>query len=607
VTPLARFLRYARPYLGLFFAAALAGMVKFILPSTMALALKFLTDRLVESSGGPRTDDVIVRSIERYLVFVSNLLGPDWSGSWGQFVILMLTLIVVYALWGISYYFRSYWAQLAGHRVILDLRIDLYQHINRLSHTFFQERQSGGIVSRLMADVALAQNFLGSAMTNIWMDLVTCVFYVYVLYSMDLWLATASLVVFPFYVVSMKTFGEQSKETSKASQAALEEFSGDVQERVAGYHLVKSFSAEKREARSFFSRSRTLHQLFMRNVHITSLSNAVVNWLTQMATLGIIWYGGHRLMKGEISVGTVVAFILLLRELYFPINRISEMNTVLHTSLAAIDRIFEVFDARADVVDPPHGKRLEKIEGRVTFEKVTFGYDGARPVIKELDLDIRPGEMLAVVGPSGAGKSTLVQLVPRFFDPTSGRVLLDGIDLREIQLRSLRSAIGMVAQDTVLFSGSARDNLAYGKPNASQEEIERAARAAHAHEFLSALPEGYGTLLGERGAKLSGGQQQRLALARVFLIDPRILILDEATSALDSVSEALIQESLANLLKGRTSIVIAHRLSTVLKADRIAVMNEGQIVEIGPHPELLHRGGLYAELYQSQFKDHAPA
>jgi subfamily B ATP-binding cassette protein MsbA len=305
-------------------------------------------------------------------------------------------------------------------------------------------------------------------------------------------------------------------------------------------------------------------------------------------------------MTGQTSVGTVVAFILLVRELYFPINRISEMNTVLHNSLAAIDRIFEVFDIAPSVADAPGAKPVKNVRGRVSFEHVSFGYQADQSVLRDVDVDIRPGEMVALVGPSGAGKSSFVQLVPRFYDPSEGRVLLDGVDLRSLRVRELRAQIGIVAQENLLFSGSAADNILYGRPGASRADVIRAARAAHADDFIQELAQGYETLIGERGAKLSGGQKQRMALARVFLADPRVLILDEATSALDSESEQLIQRSLAELMKSRTSIVIAHRLSTILAADRIVVLEGGRVVDIGSHTELIARAGLYSRLYRAQ-------
>jgi subfamily B ATP-binding cassette protein MsbA len=489
---------------------------------------------------------------------------------------------------------------------MLDLRTDLYAHLTKLSHGFFAQRQSGSIVSRLMADIALAQNFVGTAMTNIWMDLVSCVFYVYVLFSMDAPLAWAAMAVFPFYVVSMRGFGSLTKQSTHQLQEAMETFSGDVQERIAGIQMLKSYTAERREVRSFFGGARRLFDLTMRNAIFTSLSNSVVQWLTQMATVAIIWFGGYRLVTGKTTVGTVVAFILLLRELYFPVSRMSELNAVLQNSLAAIERIFEVFDVEPDVKELENARVLEAPRGAVRLEGVTFGYD-AQAVLHEVSLEVKPGEVVALVGPSGAGKSTLIQLVPRFYDPQAGRVLVDGVDVRELKLRPLRSMVAMVAQDTLLLSGTVRENVLYGKPSASEADVVAAAKAAHAHEFVMGLAQGYDTPLGERGTKLSGGQKQRIALARAFLKDPRILILDEATSALDSESEAFIQQSLAELMRGRTCIAIAHRLSTIVHADRIAVMDGGRIVELGAHAELLRKGGLYARLYQSQFGAAAEA
>jgi len=607
-SPVRRFLRYVRPYTWLLVGATLAGVLKFILPAAFAIALRYMTDRLVPQFGAaPQPTDPVFTLTERYLAWAASRLPAHWDATtpWGLFNVLAATLLIVYAVWGVAMYYRSYWAQVAGHRVMLDLRTDLFQHVQRLSHSFYQARQSGGIVSRLTADIALAQNFVGAAMTNIWMDVVTCVFYVALLFSMDVQLTLVSLLVFPLYILCMRTFGRESKRTSKQVQEAMEEFSGDLQERIAGYALVKSFASERREARAFFASARNLFDLFLDNARITNLSSSLVQWLTEMATLVLIWYGGYRIFKGESTIGEVIAFILLLRQVYFPVNRISEMNTVLHNSLAAIDRIFEVFDTAPEVTERPKARVLPRLKGDIAFEHVDFGYAPERLILRSIDLRIRAGEVVALVGPSGAGKTTLVQLIPRFYDPNAGRVLADGNDLSEVTLRSLRGQIGIVAQDTILFSGTVRDNMLYGKPDASDEELLAVARAAHVEEFVADLPEGYDTLLGERGTKLSGGQRQRIAIARAFLIDPRILILDEATSALDSESERLIQDALARLMRDRTSVIIAHRLSTVLHADRIVVMDEGRIVQVGPHTRLIEQDGLYRRLYETQFQVEA--
>jgi subfamily B ATP-binding cassette protein MsbA len=602
---LRRFLAYVKPYWRLLAFATSCGILKFLLPATMAIAMRFVTDHLLpHATGSGEAKDPSFQLTLHYLNWLSPKLPPNWNAnsSWGHLCLLMITLTIIYAVWSVSSYYRSYLAQSTAQRVILDLRSDLYQHITRLSHSFFQENQSGGIVSRLMSDISLAQNFIGSAMTTIWMDLASCFFYLYLLFSMDTPLAWASLGVFPFYVLSLRTYGSRAKRTSRRVQDALQDFSGDVQERVAGIGVMKSFAAEGREAKSFYHGARGLYQLQLKNVHVTVIASTITQWLTQMATLCLVWYGGYRVLQGDTSIGTIVAFMILIRELYDPINRISDMNTIVNNSLAGIDRVFEVFDIEPDVQEKPDARRLASVEGNITFENVTFGYNPCEPVLKDINLDVKKGEVVALVGASGAGKSTIVQLVPRFFDPQKGRIFIDGVDVRDVKLRSLRSQIGMVAQETLLFSGTLRENLLYGKPGATDQQLSAAVRAAYVDEFVHSMPRGYDTMLGERGARLSGGQKQRIAIARAFLTDPRILILDEATSALDSESEELIQEALVELMKGRTNLVIAHRLSTILGADRIAVMEQGRILDIGPHEELLERNAQYAKLYNTQFK-----
>ncbi len=604
---LRRFMAYVRPYATLICIATLCGMFKLCVPATLAIAQSYVIDNLVPGLYGgapPQRHDPSYHLAVNFVRWTTNYLPPAWHADtpWGQLNVLMVWLTIIYLVWAVTAYYRAYLSQLAGHRVILDLRTDLYQHITRMSHSFFQSHQSGGIVSRLMSDIALAQNFVGSAMSAIWMDLAVCVFFILLMFSMDVPLTLASLVVFPLYIFCMKKYGRAAKQSTKAVQEALEGFSGDVQERMAGINVVKSFAAEGRENVSFFRGARDLYQLTMRSVHVTAINSAITQWLTQMAIMAILWYGGYRLLTGQVSLGVIIGFLTLVKELYAPMNRISDMNTVLNNSLAAIDRVFEVFDIDPDVQEKEDARKLGRINGSITFDKVTFGYEENHPVVKGINLEIKPGEVVALVGASGAGKSTVVQLIPRFFDPQKGSILIDGHDIRDVKLRSLRSQIGIVAQETLLFSGSVRENLLYGRPDAGEEDMVAAAKAAYADEFIDELPDGYDTLLGERGAKLSGGQKQRVAIARAFLSNPRILILDEATSALDSESETLIQEALAELMKGRTNVVIAHRLSTILGADRIAIMQNGRILDCAPHGELLERCEAYAGLYNTQFR-----
>jgi ABC-type multidrug transport system fused ATPase/permease subunit len=367
---------------------------------------------------------------------------------------------------------------------------------------------------------------------------------------------------------------------------------------------VKAFGREQHEAQRFYDSSRTLLDLTLRNVALSSGNQAATTVLTSVAPLVVVWVASAMILHGTLSVGTMIAFYAYLGSLYLPLQRFSELSVVVSNSLAAMDRIFEFFDIRPEVEEAPGARRLDQVAGRVAFRHVNFAYPGRRnghAVLRDIDLDVEPGETIAIVGRSGAGKSTLVSLIPRFYDACEGSVWVDNIDVRRVTIASLRDQIGIVPQDPILFSGTLQENLLYGKPDATEAEVVAAARAANADEFIRQLPDGYLTLVGERGLRLSGGQRQRAAIARTFLKDPPILILDEATAALDSESENLIHDALRRLMHGRTTFIIAHRLSTVMNADRIVVLERGAISEVGCHVDLLARGGVYCHLYEEQF------
>jgi ABC-type transport system involved in Fe-S cluster assembly fused permease/ATPase subunit/phosphohistidine phosphatase SixA len=374
-----------------------------------------------------------------------------------------------------------------------------------------------------------------------------------------------------------------------------------LHEKVAGVAIVKGFARESAETTRFASHANKLLQRILNSVRFTATNEVAVGFVVHTAPVLVVWYGVHQILNGRLTVGALTQFLLYLGMFYSPLQRLSDLSVVLSNALAAIDRIFEYFDTQPHVAEHPNAVRIAECQGRIEFENVSFGYDGAAPILSDICLTILPGQSVAFVGPSGAGKSTLASLVPRFYDPTGGCIRLDGHDLRKVALDSLRANIGIVNQETILFSGTVLENLLLAAPNATQEQIVAALEAANALEFVQKLPDGLATEVGERGAVLSGGQKQRLAIARAFLKDPKILILDEATSALDSQAERRIQAATARLLKNRTSIVIAHRLSTVLRADQIVVLESGRIVDIGRHHELLARGGLYAQLYHEQF------
>jgi ABC-type multidrug transport system fused ATPase/permease subunit len=601
---LARFLRYVAPHKWYIGGAAAAGVLKFGIPLTFPLALKYITDVVLgrdPQAVGEATNRVLEWWCARVLGVVP-WLGP---GNNGRLAVVALSVLALYLVLGVGSFFRSYWAGQAGHRLIFDLRYALYQHIQGMSHSFFDERRSGAIVARFVSDIQLAQNFVGSALTNVWMDSAALGFVVWILFVLEHRLAWVALAVIPFYVALIRYFSPRIKAASQSVQEMLEDFSGELQEKIAGVSVVKAFNREQHEARRFYRNSRTLLDLTLHNVALSSANQAGTTLLTSVAPLVVVWAASTMILHGTLSVGTMIAFYAYLGSLYLPLQRFSELSVVVSNSLAAIERIFEFFDIRPEVAQAPDARPLEGAVGGVSLRNVTFSYPSRRnghAALSAVNLEVQPGETVAIVGRSGAGKSTLVSLIPRFYDVSEGAVCIDGIDVRRLTLASLRGHIGIVPQDPILFSGTLQENLLYGKPDATEAEVLAAARAANADEFIVQLPEGYLTIVGERGIRLSGGQRQRVAIARTFLKDPPILILDEATAALDSESENLIHDALRRLMRGRTTFIIAHRLSTVMNADRIVVIEQGTIREIGRHAELLAHGGVYTQLYEEQFR-----
>lgn len=575
--PIWRFLAYVGPYWPYVLLATLAGLVKFLLPLVFPWMLKVLLDDVVLKEG----IETPVR--ERTILY------------------LVLSVLGANVLWMIATYYRSVFAAVAGHRMMRDLRVALFNHVQRLSHAFFTRHQTGAIVSRVVSDIGLAQNFVGSALTNVWMDGFLLIALVVILASIHPVMTLVSLVLMPVYVLALRAIGPRIRLSSKEVQQRLEVLSGELQEKVAGVAIVKGFTRERIESQIFSGHANKLLKKILHAARFTAVNEVAVGFVVHTAPLLVVWYGVHEILISRLTVGQLTQFLLYLGMFYFPLQRLSDLSVVLANALAAIDRIFEYFDTQPHVVERPDALRLTRCEGRIEFEGVTFGYEPENPVLRDVSLSIAAGQTVAVVGPSGAGKSTLANLIPRFYDPAHGRIRLDGHDLKDLELASLRTHIGIVNQETILFSGTVHENLALARPTATVEEMLAALEAANAREFVERLPDGLWTEIGERGAALSGGQKQRLAIARAFLKDPRILILDEATSSLDSRAERHIQQALARLLKGRTSIVIAHRLSTILRADQIVVMDNGIAVDRGRHTELLARGGLYAQLYKEQF------
>lgn len=476
--------------------------------------------------------------------------------------------------------------------------------MQKLSFKFYSNTRAGEVISRVINDVEQTKDFVITGLMNVWLDAATIIIAVSIMFTMDVPLTLVSLIVFPLYAISVKYFFGNLRKFTRVRSQALAEVQGYLHERVQGMPVIKSFAIEDTEQERFRVHNSNFLDKALQHTRWTAKAFSVVNTLTDIAPLIVIGFAGYQAIHGNLSIGTMAAFIAYIDRLYSPLRRLVNSGTTLTQSIASMDRVFEIMDEKYDIDDAPDAIECKNVKGDISFEHVNFAYNEKElSVLKDIQLHVRAGETIALVGMSGGGKSSLVSLIPRFYDVTSGKILLDGTDIRDFKVRSLRDKIGMVLQDNILFSESVRLNILLGKPDATEEEIIQAAKAANAHEFIMNLPEGYDTKVGERGVKLSGGQKQRIAIARVFLKNPPILILDEATSALDLESEHLIQEALEKLAKDRTTFIVAHRLSTITHADRIVLIEHGEIVEIRPHEELMEKQGHYFNLFQVQQLD----
>ncbi len=515
--------------------------------------------------------------------------------------LIAVGIVVTFFIRGVFYYGQSYLVSFVGQRVIIDVRDVLFQKFQRLPLSYFDRHQTGEIMSYITNDVAALQN----ALVDRLIELVTesSIFFgsLVMMVMLDWKLSLLTLIVVPLVGQAMKVFGQRLKASGTVIQERLADITSTMQESISAVRVVKSFVREDFEIDRFHHQNELNFKAEMKNIQIMSLLTPTVEFLAAVAVTVIVWFGGYEVVNGEITAGTLVAFLTYAVNLANPVKRISRVYGAIQKAMAGADRVFAIMDMPETVADKPEALPLPAVEGRVEFDHVTFGYEEGKTALSDVSLVVEPGQMIAFVGPSGAGKSTIANLIPRFYDVISGAIRVDGHDVRDVTMDSLRQQIGIVPQETMLFSASVRENIRYGRLDATDEEIIQAAKDANAHEFILELPEGYDTRIGERGLNLSGGQRQRIAIARAILKDPRVLILDEATSALDTESEKIVQAALDRLMVGRTSFVIAHRLSTIFEADQIYVIDGGQVREHGSHQELLSAGGLYSNLYNIQF------
>ena len=535
---------------------------------------------------------------------VDSALVDSAAGDTSTINRIALLLLGVFAVQAIFGYVQRYELAAIGEGVVADLRTRLYSHLMLLSVKFFEGRKTGEITSRLTSDVAVIQGTVSQSVASVASQTLTLIGGVVMLFVISYQLSATVLVIVPLLIVSARYFGSRLERLSTAFQDRIAEANAVAEEAIAGIRVVQWFGAEGTLVDRYSGSIAASYRLALRRARLRALFVPTVQFAVFALISLVLWFGGRLVLAGTLTGGDLVSFLLYTFTVAGAIGTFTGLYSQLQEALGSTRRIFEMLDEVSEIAEPDEPVELDAVEGRVTFDHVSFAYsDRAGHVLRDLSLDAAPGEVVALVGPSGAGKSTLVQLVARFYDPSEGSICVDGVDIRALRVADLRSHMAAVPQETHLFSGTIAENLRMGKPDATDEEIIDASVAANAHDFISGFPDEYDTVVGERGVKLSGGQRQRVAIARALLKDPRILILDEATSALDSESEAVVQDALAVLMEGRTTFVIAHRLSTVRNADRIIVLDEGRIVEEGRHDALVARGGLYADLSQRQFQN----
>jgi subfamily B ATP-binding cassette protein MsbA len=518
--------------------------------------------------------------------------------------VLPIAIVAVSLFKGLSNYGQAYLMSYAGNRVIKNIRDGLYRHLVLMPVGFYTRHSTGQLISRVLNDVGIMQTAVSSLVKNIFQQILTLIALTVVVFYQDWKMAIIAILVLPLAYYPIMRLGRRLRKVSRSNRERIADISSNLQETFSGIRAIKAFGMEEFEAERF----KEMGQRYLKNtMKSVRLSEGVSPFMELIGSLGvslIIWYGGSRVIHGQMTIGAFTSFMTACWLMYAPLRNLGTANNIVQQTLAAAERIFEILDTETEQVHEGVKGDLPAVCREIEFKNVSFQYEDTRiETLSNINLKIKAGEMLAIVGSSGSGKTSLVNLLPRFYHPTEGVILMDGMDIRQVRLDSLRRQIGIVSQETFLFDDTVRNNIAYGLKDPSLDEIMEAAKAAYAHSFITKMPQGYDTQIGERGVKLSGGEKQRLAIARALLKNPPILVLDEATSSLDTESEYMVQQALANLMKGRTTFVIAHRLSTIQNAHRIVVIEQGRIVEVGRHEELLKTNGVYHRLYQMQFKD----
>jgi subfamily B ATP-binding cassette protein MsbA len=576
-----QYMQFVWPYKWKIFLTVVIGVLKFGIPLLIPLILKYVID------------DIIM---------VDTMTNDEKMTQ--LFWVMGLALIVFLVFRPPIEYARQYLAQWVGNTILFDVRDKLFAHIQRLSLKFYSKTKSGEIISRVINDVEQTKNFVITGLMNVWLDLITILIALGIMFTMDVSLTLVAIALFPFFGFAIKYFYSRLRLLTRERSQKLAEVQGHLHERIQGVPVTRSFALEDYEQEQFEGRNRKFLDKAIEHTDWNAKTFAVTNTITDLAPLLVIGFAAYQVINLDTTLGTMMAFVGFMDRVYSPLRRLVNSSTVLVQSIASIDRVFELLNEKYDIKDKKNAKAIKAVEGRVEFNNISFSYDEEElEVLKNVNLQVEKGETVAFVGMSGGGKSTLISLIPRFYDVTGGAIRVDGVDIRDVQARSLRDNIGMVLQDNVLFSESIAMNIRMGNPDATDEEVIEAAKAANAHEFIMNTSHGYDTLVGERGVKLSGGQKQRVAIARVFLKNPPILIFDEATSSLDLESEQLIQETMEKLAAERTTFIVAHRLSTITHADTIVVVENGEVVEKGSHEELMKRKGNYYDLYQIQHLD----